>query len=405
MNQPQNYIAFVAQLKEEIQSARIKASLNANAQLLVLYWKIGIGILENQQSEGWGTKIIDRLAKDLRREFPDMKGISSRNLKYMRAFADAYPEFLQPLAAQIDEKSILQVPPGTLKGKKILQQPAAKSKQNLLVQVPLAQEGKNAIVEPPVAELGKKEIMQAPLAQIPWYHHITLLDKVKDREERFFYIQQTAEHGWSRNVLVHQIESGLYKRKGAAVTNFQATLPAPQSDLARELLKDPYKFDFLSLGDEYLEKDLEDALVMHITKFLLELGTGFSYVGRQYHLEIGGEDFYIDLLFYHLKLRCYIVAELKTGKFIPEYASKLNFYLNAIDDLLKHATDQPSIGILICKERNKVVAEYALRGINKPIGVSEYTLTEKIPAKLKGKLPTIKEIENELKDIKEPKQK
>jgi predicted nuclease of restriction endonuclease-like (RecB) superfamily len=244
--------------------------------------------------------------------------------------------------------------------------------------------------------------MQVPLAQIPWYHHITLLDKVKDKQERLFYIRQTAEHGWSRNVLVHQIESGLYKRKGAAITNFEATLPAQQSDLARELLKDPYKFDFLSLGEEYLEKDLEDALVTQITKFLLELGAGFSYVGRQYHLEVGGEDFYIDLLFYHLKLRCYIVLELKTGKFIPEYASKLNFYLNAIDDLLKHKTDHPSIGILICKERNKVVAEYALRGINKPIGVSEYELTEKIPAKLKGKLPTIKQIENELKDIKQP---
>jgi predicted nuclease of restriction endonuclease-like (RecB) superfamily len=201
--------------------------------------------------------------------------------------------------------------------------------------------------------------------------------------------------------VVHQIESKLYKRKGSAITNFNATLPKPQSDLARDLLKDPYKFDFLSLGEEHLEKNLENALVQHITKFLLELGTGFSYVGRQYHLEVGGDDFYIDLLFYHLKLRCFVVIELKTGKFIPEYASKLNFYLNVVDDTLKYETDQPSIGILICKERNKVVAEYALRGINKPIGISEYELTEKIPAKLKGKLPTIKEIQNELKDINE----
>jgi predicted nuclease of restriction endonuclease-like (RecB) superfamily len=356
----QNYAALVVQLKEEIHSARIRASLSANVHLLVLYWKIGKAILQSQEAEGWGAKVIDNLAKDLRSEFPDMKGISSRNLKYMRAFAEAYPEF---------------------------------------VQVPPAQTGKKQFVQEPLAQLTKEEFMQAPLAQITWYHHITLLDKVKNEEERLFYIRQAAENGWSRNVMVHQIESGLYKRKGAAVTNFHATLPKPQSDLAHELLKDPYKFDFLSLGEEYLERDLENALIEHITKFLLELGEGFSYVGRQYHLEVGGEDFYMDLLFYHLKLRCFVVLELKTGKFIPEYASQLNFYLNVVDDTLRHETDHPSIGILICKERNKVVAEYALRGINKPIGVSEYELTEKIPAALKGKLPTIKQIENELKNI------
>jgi predicted nuclease of restriction endonuclease-like (RecB) superfamily len=238
--------------------------------------------------------------------------------------------------------------------------------------------------------------VQPPVALLPWFHICTLLDKVKDPDERLFYMQQAAENGWSRNIMVHQVESGLYQRKGTAVTNFKNTLPTPQSDLANELLKDPYKFDFLNLGNEYLEKDLEGALVEHITKFLLELGAGFSYVGRQYHVEVGGEDFYIDLLFYHLKLRCFIVIELKTGRFIPEYASKLNFYLNVVDDKLKHEADQPTIGILICKERNKIVAEYALRGINKPIGVSEYQLTENIPAALKGKLPTIEEIENEL---------
>lgn len=383
MSQPKNYTALVFQLKKEIQTARIKASLNANAHLLTLYWKMGAAILESQQEEGWGTKIIDRLATDLRSEFPDMKGISPRNLKYMRAFADAYPQFVQQPAAQ-SKKAI---------------NPNQKNKTSPIVQQPAAKLNKQSIVQVPLAQLGKNEIMQVPLAQIPWYHHITLLDKVKDKDERLFYINQTAEHGWSRNVLVHQIEGKLYKRKGAAVTNFEATLPAPQSDLARELLKDPYKFDFLSLGTEYVEKDLEDALVTHITKFLLELGAGFSYVGRQYHLEVGGEDFYIDLLFYHLKLRCYVVLELKTGKFVPEYASKLNFYLNAVDDMLRHKADEPSIGILICKERNKVVAEYALRGISKPIGVSEYKLTEKIPEGLKGSLPTIKQIENELKDI------
>ena len=218
-------------------------------------------------------------------------------------------------------------------------------------------------------------------------------------EEALFYINETSTHGWSRNVLVFQIESGLYNRKGAAITNFDATLPKPQSDLAKELFKDPYKFDFLGLGEEHLEKHLENALVEHITKFLLELGAGFSFVGRQYQVKVSGEDFYIDLLFYHLTLRCFVVIELKTGKLAPEYAGKLNFYLNIVDDTLKHAADQPSIGMIICKERNKVVTEYALRGITKPIGVSEYQLTGTLPAALKGKLPTIKQIEAELKDI------
>jgi len=343
--------------------------------LLVLYWKMGKAILQHQQAEGWGAKIIDNLAKDLRSEFPDMKGISPRNLKYMRAFAEAYPQFVQQAAAQIAGK---------------------------IAQQPVRQLAKEQIVQVPLAQLEGPEIVQAPLAQITWYHHITLLDKVKDPDERLFYIQQTAENGWSRNVMVHQIESGLYKRKGAAVTNFEATLPQPQSDLAKELLKDPYKFDFLSLGNEYKERDLENGLVEHITKFLLELGAGFAYVGRQYPLEVGGEDFYMDLLFYHLKLHSYVVIELKTGKFIPEYASKLNFYLNVVDDQLRNEQDEPSIGIIICKERNKVVAEYALRGIAKPIGVTEYQLTETLPAALKGKLPTIEEIEEELTDNSQP---
>jgi predicted nuclease of restriction endonuclease-like (RecB) superfamily len=257
------------------------------------------------------------------------------------------------------------------------------------------------IAQQAVGEVGQQPVAQMPVLfeTIPWGHHLQIITRCKKLDEAIFYIQQTAEHGWSRNVLVHQMESGLYKRKGAAVTNFHATLPKPQSDLARELLKDPYTFDFLSLGEEYLEKDLENALIEHITKFLLELGAGFSYVGRQYPVEVDGKERNIDLLFYHLKLRCFIVIELKTGAFEPEYAGKLNFYLNVVDDTLRHESDAPSIGILICKEHNKIVAEYALRGINKPIGVSEYDLTEKIPAALKGKLPTIKQIEKELKNI------
>jgi len=381
MNRPVTYKDLVSRLKTEIHTARIQASLSVNMHLLVLYWKIGKTILQHQQAEGWGAKIIDNLSHDLKSEFPDMKGISPRNLKYMRAFAEAYPQFVQQPAAQID---------------KIAQRPVGQIGQQVVDQLTNQQ-----IVQVPLAQLNELQTVQAALAQITWYHHITLLDKVKEAEEGLFYIQQTAQNGWSRNVMVHQIESGLYHRKGGAVTNFETTLPKPQSDLAKELLKDPYTFDFLSLGEEYKERDLEHALTDHITKFLLELGTGFSFVGRQYHVEIGGDDFYIDLLFYHLKLRCFVVIELKTGKFIPEYAGKLNFYLNIIDDILKHATDQPSIGIIICNKRNKVVAEYALRGMDKPTGVSEYQLTEKLPAALKGKLPTVEQIEEELKDISE----
>jgi predicted nuclease of restriction endonuclease-like (RecB) superfamily len=339
-----NYLEIINKLKQEVEAARLHAALTVNKQMLVLYWRIGKIILEQQQSQGWGTKVVDRLATDLRKAFPDMKGFSSRNLKYMRAFADTYPAFVQDPPAQTDAD----------------------------------------------------RIVQAPLAQITWYHHVTLLDKVHDDRERMFYITKTAENGWSRNVMVHQLESKLYERQGKAISNFTETLPAPQSDLAKEILKDPYKFDFLSLTEEYLEKDLEDALVTHITKFLLELGAGFSYVGRQYSVEIGGKDYEIDLLFYHLKLRCFVVIELKKGEFTPEHAGKLNFYLNAVDDLLRHPADSASIGILICKERNKVVAEYALRGIDKPIGIAEYELTQAIPDKLKGSLPTIEEIEKEL---------
>jgi predicted nuclease of restriction endonuclease-like (RecB) superfamily len=239
-------------------------------------------------------------------------------------------------------------------------------------------------------------IVQATLAQLPWYHHITLLDKVKNVEERFFYINEAVRNGWSRNILVHQIEGNLFSRRGAATTNFSSTLTPIQSDLAQEIFKDPYKFDFLKLSEVHLERDLEDGLVSHMTKLLMELGRGFSYVGRQYPLVVGGEDFFIDLLFYHLKLRCFVVVELKTGKFIPEYAGKLNFYLNAVDSQLKHELDQPAIGILICKEKNKVVTEYALKGVRSPIGVAEYQLTHLVPDTLKDSLPTIAQIEDRL---------
>jgi predicted nuclease of restriction endonuclease-like (RecB) superfamily len=327
------YETFLLELKDRILAAHTRASLAVNRELVLLYWGIGRDILERQQREGWGTKVIERLATDLKREFPEMKGFSARNLKYMRAFAEAWPD---------------------------------------------------------------GEFVQQAAAQIPWFHNCTLLDKVATPQEREWLIRKTIEHGWSRPVLVHQIESRLYLRQGKAVTNFQVTLPPAQSDLAHEMLKDPYVFDFLSIGEAAHERDLERELVKHITNFLLELGAGFSFVGKQFHLEVGGEDFYLDLLFYHLKLRCYFVIELKTGPFRPEYAGKLNFYLSAVDDMLRHESDNPSIGLILCKDKNRLIAEYALRDISKPVGIADYRLVEAIPEELKGSLPTIEELEAEL---------
>jgi len=330
---PADYSEFLEDLKERIRIARIRAALAVNRELVLLYWGIGRDILSRQRESGWGSKVIERLSEDLRRGFPEMKGLSVRNLKYMRTFAEAWDS---------------------------------------------------------------EQIVQEVLAQITWYHNIALLDKLSNQDERLWYVRKTVEHGWSRNILVIQIESKLYQRQGQAVTNFSRSLPAPQSDLAQETLKDPYKFDFLSLGDEAHERDIENALVDHIRRFLLELGAGFAFVGNQYHLEVGGDDFFVDLLFYHLKLRCYVVIDLKTAEFKPEHAGKMNFYLSAVDDLLRHPTDAPSLGLILCKTQNRVVAEYALRDINKPIGVSLYDLEHALPTEIKGSLPTIEEIEQEL---------
>jgi predicted nuclease of restriction endonuclease-like (RecB) superfamily len=329
------YGELLEELKTRIRTAQVKAALAVNRELVLLYWQIGREILARQREAGWGAKVIERLAADLRREFPAMTGFSPRNLKYMRAFAEAYPD------------------------------------------------------EP---------FVQQPVALIPWGHIVVLLDKVKDAGEREWYARQTIEHGWSRNVLVHQIESGLYRRQGRAITNFERTLPAPQSDLARELIKDPYHFDFFELGEEAQERDLERALLAHLRDFLLELGVGFAFVGSQYHVEVGGQDYYLDLLFYHLRLRCHVVIELKIGAFRPEDSGKMNFYLSAVDAQLRHPDDQPSIGLILCKERNRVVVEYALRGVEKPIGVSEYRLSERLPEQLRGSLPSAEELERELRD-------
>ena len=330
------YADFLKGLKERIQQARVRAGLAVNRELVMLYWQIGRDILEQQAGLGWGARVIDQLARDLRASFPDMTGFSPRNLKYMRSFAEAYPD---------------------------------------------------------------SDFVKAASAQITWYHNCTLLDKVKDHTERSWYIAQTIQHGWSRAVLVHQIESVLYRRQGQALTNFPQTLPSIQSDLAQQILKDPYNFEFLGLGEEASERELEHTLVRYLRRFLLEFGVGFAFVGQQYHLEVGGQDFYIDLLFYHLKLRCYVVIELKAVQFQPEFVGKINFYLSAVDDVLRHPDDKPSIGIVICKSKNRVVAEYSLRDTNKPIGVSSYQLTEALPESLQGNLPSIEQLESELEGI------
>src|SRR5437899_10445796 len=330
---PEGYDEFLRGLKERIRTAQVRAALAVNRELVLLYWRIGQDILERQRQSGWGSKVIDRLAADLRSAFPEMSGFSPRNLKYMRAFAEGWPD---------------------------------------------------------------EDFVQQVAAQLPWFHNCTILDKVKTLAERIWYTQQTIENGWSRNILIHQIESNLFHRKGKALTNFQRTLPVPQSELAQQIIKDPYNFDFLSLGSEAKERALESGLIAQLQKFLLELGVGFAFVGSQYPLEVEGEDFVIDLLFYHVKLRCFVVIDLKLDQFKPEYAGKMNFYLSAVDDLLRHPDDQPSIGLILCRTRERFVAEYALRDINKPIGISEYRLAESLPEKLQGSLPTIEELENEL---------
>ena len=332
---PAGYAAWVAGLKAEIRRARLRASFAINRELVLMYWRVGRDIIERQTRDGWGSKVIDRLAHDLRTEFPEMRGFSLRNLKYMRAFATAWPD---------------------------------------------------------------AEIVQQAAAQLPWFHVCTLIDKLDTQAEREWYLQKAIEHGWSRSVLVMQIETRAHERTGRALTNFTERLPPAQSDLARETLKDPYRLDFLGLTEEAQERDVENALVHHISRFLLELGAGFAFVGRQVHLEVGGEDFFLDLLFYHLRLRCYVVVELKAGAFRPEHAGKLNFYLSAVDSQMRAKQDGPTIGLLLCKTKNRVIAEYALRDAHKPIGVAEYQLVHALPAKLKTSLPSIEDLERELEE-------
>ena len=330
-----DYRAFLEDLKSRVRAAQIRASLAVNRELVLLYWRIGRDILSRQEQLGWGARVIDQLSADLRRAFPEMKGFSVRNLKYMRALAEAWPD---------------------------------------------------------------EEFVQQAVAHIPWGHNVRILDKVADPETRRFYIARTLANGWSRNVLVLQIESRLHEREGRAITNFELTLPAPQSDLAQQMTRDPYCFDFLTLADDARERELERGLIEHVRDFLLELGAGFAFVGSQVPISVADRDFYVDLLFYHLSLRCYVVIELKAGEFKPEYTGKLNFYLSAVDDQLSHSDDQPTIGILLCKGREDLLVEYALRDMTKPIGVAnwESRLVESLPAELAGRLPTVEQLEAEL---------
>lgn len=328
-----DYKQFIHDVKQTIQTAQIKAAVSVNRELLHLYWNLAERIVEKKKQTSWGDGFIVQMSRDLQEEFPNMKGFSLSNLKYMRQWY-LYFEKSQQVVDQI--------------------------------------------------------------TQIPWGHNIAIITKIKNIEEAIFYVQKTIQNNWSRAVLTHHIESNLYQREGKAINNFQATLPEPQSDLARQTIKDPYNFDFLTLREKHDEQELESALISHVTQFLLELGAGFSYIGRQYRLEVAGDDFFLDLLFYHVKLHCYVVVELKAVKFKPEFAGKLNFYVSAVDGILKTEEDNPTIGILICKSKNDTVVEYALKDIHKPIGVSEYIITRNLPEELKSSLPSIEEIEAEL---------
>ena len=326
------YLETIEQIKSEIKAAQYKAAVSVNQELILLYHSIGEVINTHKV---WGSKFIDSLAKDIKIAFPNVKGYSVRNLKYMSKFAATYPD---------------------------------------------------------------RQFVQTVSAQIPWSHNVAILDKVKDPDQRIWYIQKTAENGWSHNVLIHQIESGLYERQVIAekISNFESRLPSPQSELAIQTMKDPYIFDFIPFKEDMVERDIERALVHDVTKLLLELGTGFAFLGNQYCINVGGDDFYIDLLFYNLNLRCYVVIELNTGDFKPEYAGQLNFYLSAVDGILKKEQDNPSIGLLLCKSKNDLVAEYSLKDMSKPIGVSEYQITSNLPIELEKQLPSVEDIQKHI---------
>jgi predicted nuclease of restriction endonuclease-like (RecB) superfamily len=404
---PAGYAAILGNLKARVRAAQLRAAVSVNRGLIALYWDIGRVIVEQQKLHKWGDGVIDRLSRDLTKEFPQMAGFSRFNLYRMRTFFLAHSP-----AEAIVAQPVLQLAAGkksqpTLTHSEIVAQ--------AVQQFPDAEKLQRAVGESEpqnlsqtARELPEQKLSRAvtefiavppePIASLPWGHNVLLLQKLASAADRLWYARQAVEHGWSRAVLAHHIETRLHRREGRAVTNFQRTLPPPQSDLAAQTLKDPYNFDFLTLHREARERDLEQGLLDHIQKFLLELGVGFAFVGRQFHLEVSGLDYRLDLLFYHLRLRCYVVIDLKMKAFEPEFAGKMNFYLSAVDDRLRHADDQPAIGLLLCKERDRLTVEYALRDLKKPIGVAQWRtqLVESLPKKLKGSLPTVEEIESEL---------
>jgi predicted nuclease of restriction endonuclease-like (RecB) superfamily len=331
---PQEYDAFFNRLKDRIQSARIKAAWSVNRELITLYWRIGSDILERQTQGKWGAKVITRLSQDIKREFPSTKGFSPRNLGYMKSFAQAYPDL---------------------------------------------------------------DVVQEVLAQMPWYQNCALLDKLSSYDERLWYAHMTIEHGWSRNILIAQIDTNLYSRQGKAITNFKDTLPKDESEATQQVLKSEYNLEFLQLEHNYKERDLEQALISHMRTFLLELGTGFAFVGNQHRLDVAGDDFFIDLLFYHIKLKRYVVIEIKTTEFRPEYSGKLNFYINVVNDQLRDETDNPTVGIILCSDKNQAVVEYALSGMSQPMGVTTYRLQENLPEDIQQAFPSPETLMQELK--------
>ncbi|MFT4152659.1 PDDEXK nuclease domain-containing protein [Parafilimonas sp.] len=376
------YRNWLATLKNNIQQSKLQTALQVNTNMLLLYWYIGTQIEEKTTIEGWGAKIINQLSLDLQKAFPDLQGFSVRSLNYMRKFSVTYPDLL------------------------IVQQPAAqikKTAKKTISKTHTAQKksSDNQIVQQPAAQFGNKmyNLSNAELVSIPWGHHILLLDKINNEHERVWYIQKTIENNWSRAVLQYQIDTDLYQRqyKTKKTSNFHLTLPKLQSDLANEILKDPYKFDFLQLGEKITERELEQQLTDHIQEFLIELGAGFAFVGRQLKLKIGRKEYFIDLLFYHLRLRSFIVIDLKTQEFELEHTGKMNGYLNAINKQFRHKTDNPSIGIILCSSKDDVEVDFALNNINHPIGVSEYRFIKSLPKQFKDELPSAKQLQDAVK--------
>ena len=381
-HQEQDYRAALHRIIQTIEGAQVKMVVASNRQMLWAYWNVGNELSARTQQNGWGARVIDTLSKDLRKKFPGIKGFSPRNLQYMRQFAEAYPAY-----------KILYI--------NDLWQQVRQNTQQVVALLKSTVDLHPSIAQPPVAQLAENDFIHSLIGQLSWSHHLILLEKCPKMAPRFWYMLNTLEHGNSKNILLMQIEAGLFERqvKGKKVTNFSATLPPNQSDFAHYLLKDPYIFDFVQAKEKADERDIEEQLTQHIARFLLELGQGFAFMGRQFPLQVGGKTYYIDLLFYHTKLHCYVVVELKAREFEAGDPAKLNFYINVINDRLKTEQDNDTIGLLMCKGKNEVIAEYALKGYNQPIGVADYELSKAIPENLQSTLPQIEALEQELKEI------